>query len=126
MDKIKRIFFAQTTRDTLISFTGLGTIAVVGMLFTVIMARALEPALFGVFSALNALVGLLSSMGDLGISSALVNFIPISDKVIGQEEYDQSLYRSQYNKSYDISHLLVPDWRDGYFDPAPDGRRPDP
>lgn len=76
MDKIKRLFFSQTSKDTLISFTGLGTIAVVGMIFTVIMARALEPALFGVFSALNALVGLLSSMGDLGISSALVNFIP--------------------------------------------------
>ncbi|MEK7064460.1 MAG: oligosaccharide flippase family protein, partial [Patescibacteria group bacterium] len=76
MDKIRKILFAQTTRDTLISFTGLGTIAVVGMVFTVIIARALGPTLFGLFSALNALVTLLSSMGDLGISSALVNFIP--------------------------------------------------
>lgn len=76
MDKIKRIFFAQTTKDALISFTGLGTIALVGMIFTVIMARALGPTLFGIFSALNALVTLLSSMGDLGFSSALVNFIP--------------------------------------------------
>ncbi len=74
--QIKKLLFSQTSRDTLISFTGLGTIAVVGMLFTVITARALEPRLFGIFSALNALVGLLSSMGDLGISSALVNFIP--------------------------------------------------
>jgi len=76
VDKIKRIFFAQTTKDALISFTGLGTIALVGMIFTVIMARALGPTLFGIFSALNALVTLLSSMGDLGFSSALVNFIP--------------------------------------------------
>jgi len=76
VDKIKRIFHSQTTRDTLISFTGLGTIAIVGMIFTVITARALGPTLFGLFSALNALVGLLSSVGDLGISSALVNFIP--------------------------------------------------
>lgn len=74
--KIKAVFSAQTTRDTLISFIGLGTIAVVGMIFTVITARALGPTLFGVFSALNALVTLLSSMGDLGLSSALVNFIP--------------------------------------------------
>lgn len=74
--KIKAIFFAQTTKDTLISFIGLGTIAVVGMIFTVITARALGPTLFGLFSALNALVTLLSSMGDLGLSSALVNFIP--------------------------------------------------
>lgn len=76
MDKIKKILFAQTARDTLISFSGLGTIATVGMIFTVITARAFGPTLFGIFSALNALVTLLSSMGDLGISSALVNFIP--------------------------------------------------
>lgn len=74
--KIKSLFFSQTSRDTLISFTGLGTIAVVGMIFTIITARALGPTLFGLFSALNALVTLLSSMGDLGISAALVNFIP--------------------------------------------------
>lgn len=79
--KIKSLFFSQTSRDTLISFTGLGTIAVVGMIFTVITARALGPALFGLFSALNALVTLLSSLGDFGISAALVNFIPkLSDR----------------------------------------------
>src|SRR3989344_2923502 len=78
MNKIKKIIASQTTRDTLISFTGLVTIAVAGMIFTVITARALDPALFGVFSALSAIVGLLSSLGDLGISSALVNFIPKS------------------------------------------------
>jgi len=74
--RIKSILFAQTAKDTLISFGGLGTIAAVGMVFTIITARAFGPTLFGVFSALNALVALLSSMGDLGLSSALVNFIP--------------------------------------------------
>lgn len=76
INKLRGILTAQTTKDTLISFIGLGTIAVVGMVFTVIMARALGPTLFGIFSALNAVVTLLSSMGDLGLSSALVNFIP--------------------------------------------------
>ncbi len=76
MDKLKSILFSQTTRDTLISFTGLGTIAVVGMIFTIITARGLGPSLFGLFSSLNAIVTLLSSMGDLGISAALVNFLP--------------------------------------------------
>ena len=74
--KIKALLFAQTAKDTLISFTGLGTIAVAGMVFSIITARGLGPSLFGIFSALNALVTLLSSLGDLGISSALVNFIP--------------------------------------------------
>ena len=76
MDKIKKLFFSQTSRDTLISFSGLGTIAVVGMIFSIITARGLGPSTFGLFSALTALVTLLSSLGDLGISSALVNFLP--------------------------------------------------
>lgn len=76
MDKIKRLFFSQTSRDTLVSFSGLGIIAVVGMIFTVIVARAFGPATFGLFSALNAIVTLLSSIGDFGISAALVNFLP--------------------------------------------------
>jgi len=76
INKLRSIFIAQTTRDALISFTGLGTIAVAGMIFSIITARGLGPSLFGIFSALNALVTLFSSMGDLGISSALVNFIP--------------------------------------------------
>lgn len=76
MDKIKRLFFSQTSRDALISFSGLGIIAVVGMIFTVIIARAFGPTAFGLFSALNAIVTLLSSIGDFGISAALVNFLP--------------------------------------------------
>ena len=74
--KIRSLLFSQTSRDTLISFTGLGTIATVGMIFSIITARGLGPAAFGLFSALTALVTLLSSLGDLGISSALVNFLP--------------------------------------------------
>lgn len=76
MDKIKRLFFSQTSRDALISFSGLGIIAMVGMIFTVITARAFGPTAFGLFSALNAIVTLLSSIGDFGISAALVNFLP--------------------------------------------------
>lgn len=81
MNNILRLFKSQTGRDTLVSFTGLGITAGVGTLFTVLMARGLEPATFGVFSALVAFVGILSSMGDFGISAALVNFLPkVKDK----------------------------------------------
>ena len=76
MNKIIKLLASQTTRDTLISFSGLGIIAAVGMVFTVITARAFGPATFGLFSALNAIVTLLSSIGDFGISAALVNFLP--------------------------------------------------
>lgn len=74
--KIFSILNSSTSRDTLFSMVGVGVISLVGMLFTVIMARSLEPSAFGVFSALTALVTILSSMGDFGLSSALINFLP--------------------------------------------------
>lgn len=72
----KKIFSSSTSRDTIFSMAGVGVISLVGMLFTVIMARSLEPGPFGVFSAITALVTILSSMGDFGLSSALINFLP--------------------------------------------------
>ena len=74
--KVKALLFSTTSRDTLISFIGLGTIAAVGMLFTVITARAMGPETFGLFTALNVIVTLASGVGDFGISAALVNFLP--------------------------------------------------
>lgn len=52
------------------------SIALAGMLFTVLVARALAPESFGIFSALFALSTLFGSLSDLGISAALVNFLP--------------------------------------------------
>ncbi len=74
--KIIKILSSSTSRDTIFSMAGVGVISLVGMLFTVIMARSLEPSIFGVFSAITALVTILSSMGDFGLSSALINFLP--------------------------------------------------
>lgn len=76
LNKIKIALKTDTTRDTLIGMVGSGGIAVGGMLFTVLVARSLPPETFGIFSALLALAMLLASLGDLGISSALVNFLP--------------------------------------------------
>lgn len=72
-----------TIRDTLISFVGLGTTAVLGFVFTVIMARTLGPAGFGVFSAVTALATIIYSLGDVGIPPALINFLP---KLPGKEK----------------------------------------
>jgi len=51
-------------------------VALGGTLFTIIVARSLSPDKFGIFSAIFALATLFGSLSDLGISSALVNFIP--------------------------------------------------
>ncbi len=76
MERLKKLLLSQTIKDTLISFVGLGFSAFVGFIYTVILARVLGPEKFGVFSAVIALVAIIYSLGDLGISSALINFIP--------------------------------------------------
>lgn len=76
MERLKKLLLSQTIKDTLISFIGLGFSALVGFVYTVILARVLGPEQFGVFSAVVALVAIVYSLGDLGIASALINFIP--------------------------------------------------
>lgn len=76
MDKIKKIFLSQTVKDTTISFVGLGFSALVGFVYTVILARQFGPEKFGIFSAITAFIAIVYSLGDLGITSSLINFIP--------------------------------------------------
>lgn len=76
MERLKKILLSQTIKDTLISFIGLGFSAFIGFIYTVILARILGPEKFGVFSAVVALIAIVYSLGDLGIASALINYIP--------------------------------------------------
>ncbi len=76
LTKLRQLITSDTSKDTLVSLIGSVGVAGLGMLFTIITARALSPSNFGVFSALVAIAVILSSVGDLGISSALVNFLP--------------------------------------------------
>lgn len=76
MDKIKSLLSSQTSKDTIISLVGSGVVAFAGVVFTILLARVLEPESFGVYSSLAAIVGIVSVLGDLGIGSALVNFLP--------------------------------------------------
>lgn len=76
MKKILGLLKSQTVKDSLIIFIGLGVMAFIGFIFTVILARTLGPNTFGVYSAITALATIVYSLGDLGISPALVNFIP--------------------------------------------------
>lgn len=74
--RVKTLLLSQTFKDTFYSLAGNAGVAVGGMLFTIILARNLAPDQFGVYSSLWALSILASSLGDMGLSSALVNFIP--------------------------------------------------
>ena len=76
MQFILALLKTRTLRDTLISFTGLGVTALIGFIYTVILARHLGPSTYGVYSAITALSAIVYSLGDLGISSSLINFLP--------------------------------------------------
>ncbi len=76
ISKIKHLVFSDTSKDTFITLMGNGIVAVSGATFTILVARGLAPSQFGVLSALTSTAILLASLGDMGISSALVNFIP--------------------------------------------------
>jgi len=76
VEKLKKIFHSATVKDTAISFVGLGVTAIVGFIYTVVLARTLGPEKFGIFSAITALIAIIYSLGDLGIASAIINFIP--------------------------------------------------
>lgn len=76
---MKRIFGllkTQTIKDSLVVFVGLGVTAVIGFVFTIILARSLGPKTFGIYSAISALAAIIYSLGDLGISSAIINLLP--------------------------------------------------
>jgi len=76
VQKIKSLFFSSTSKDAAISMIGNIGVTLGGMFFTIILARSISPSEFGVFSALIALSLIIVTIGDLGISAALVNFLP--------------------------------------------------
>lgn len=74
--RIKSLLLSSTSKDTAVTMAGNVSIALAGMLFTVLVARALAPENFGIFSAVFAMATLFGSLSDLGISAALINFLP--------------------------------------------------
>lgn len=75
VEKIKGLVFSGTAKDTYILFSGNVLSAFLGFLFTLILARALTVANFGIFSATLNLVIILYSLADIGISTGSVNFV---------------------------------------------------
>jgi len=74
-ERVRTLATSATARDTYILFAGNLTSAFLGFLFTLLIARGLSVADFGVFSATANLVTIIVSFSDLGISSGLINFI---------------------------------------------------
>ena len=70
----RTLALSRTAKDTYIVFGGNLASAILGFLFTLLVARSLSVSDFGVFSAANNLIIIFASLTDVGISSGLVNF----------------------------------------------------
>lgn len=67
---------SSATKDTLSSLVGVIGTALLGLSFTVLAARLLKPELFGVYSTLVAFVTIIATIGDLGLTSAVMSLVP--------------------------------------------------
>lgn len=67
--------FSSTAKDTYILFFSNIATAFFGFVFTWFVARSLSVSDFGVFSAVNNLALMAAPLIDLGVSSALINFV---------------------------------------------------
>lgn len=78
MEYIKKIFNlikSNTAKDTFILFVGNTFSAFFGFIFIYILTQKLSVAEFGVFSAAANLIVIISSFTDLGITTAMINFV---------------------------------------------------
>ena len=71
----KDFTFSDTSRDTAVIMGGNLAVALGGTFYHCRCQESLSIN-FGIFSAIFALATLFSSLADLGISSALINFLP--------------------------------------------------
>jgi len=74
-ERARTLATSATAKDTYILFVGNLASAFLGFLFTLLIARALSVAEFGIFSAAANLIVIIVSVSDIGISSGLINFV---------------------------------------------------
>lgn len=75
IERARTLATSATAKDAYILFVGNLLSAFFGFLFTLLVARGLSIAGFGVFSAAVNLVTIIASFSDIGISSGLIKFI---------------------------------------------------
>ena len=75
IDRAFGLATSGTARDTYVLFAGNVASAFLGFLFTLVIARGLSVGDFGIFSAVNNLVNIISSLADVGISAGLITFV---------------------------------------------------
>ena len=96
---IIKALFTDTSRDTLTLFIGNSFSAFFGFVFVYILTQKLTVADFGVFSAAANLIIIISSLTDLGITTAMINFVSVklgAKDLIGAEKYLKASFLTRF------------------------------
>lgn len=75
MRRLINLLYSDTSKDTLILFIGNSFSALFGFIFVYILTQKLSVSEFGIFSAAANLIVIISSFTDLGITTAMINFV---------------------------------------------------
>lgn len=73
--QIKELVLSRTAKDTSVVFVGNAVHFLFGIIFTILAARQIDPADWGIFSAVVGTVGILLAVGELGLTSGVFKFV---------------------------------------------------
>lgn len=73
--QLRSLISSRTAKDTSTIFVGNITSALLGISFTILAARALGPANWGVVTAVTSLIIILAALGDFGLGASVFRFI---------------------------------------------------
>jgi len=105
-DYLYTLALSQTARSTYLTTFGAGINAFLGFVFTIVVARSISPADFGLFSVVMNLLVILFVICDLGFSSSVLRFLP---QVIreGKKEKSKEIIKLSFLTILLIAGLLA-------------------
>lgn len=108
--KITSLLLSGTSRDTLTLFVGNTMSAFLGFVFIYILTQRLTVAEFGVFSAAANLIIIISSLTDLGITTAMINFVSVklgANDATGAEKYLKASFVLRFVSILFVSGIVL-------------------
>jgi O-antigen/teichoic acid export membrane protein len=75
---LKKLLFSNTSKDSLISFSGVVISAIFGFLLTFLLSGNLSPSQLGIFVTALTFSLLVADLFDLGVNSSVLNFVSSS------------------------------------------------
>lgn len=110
IQKFIKAIFTNTSRDTLTLFMGNSFSALFGFIFVFILTQKLTVAEFGIFSAAANLIIIISSLTDLGITTAMINFVSVKlgmKDSLGAEKYLKASFVLRFLSILIVSGIVL-------------------